>query len=180
MKYRIILLVSLLCITCNNSIKRDVFYNNGNVKECRIYTNKKDTTTYFITKYYFNGQISEKGFIKDGYKEGTWEYWYSDGKTRWVGVFSQNNHIYSVDSFPVVSFYKDTLCVGKKTYLRVQSKSTPMEYLVIGCSNGIIQNADNKELYDFMLIPEHKGILNLYFSDRRLETTMIKQTFMVY
>jgi len=69
MKKIILLFVLFSCITCNNSTKQEYFYANGNIQERRIYY-KKDTSTYSVTKYYLNGQISEKGFIKDGYKEG--------------------------------------------------------------------------------------------------------------
>jgi Uncharacterized protein conserved in bacteria len=179
MKYLIFFLFSFALIACNKSIKQESFYENGNVKEIKTYVDKKDTTVYSITKYYLNGQMSEKGFIKDGYKDGEWKYWYSDGDIRWTGIFSQGVHVNPADKIPIILFQKDTLYVGEKIYIRIQS-STPIEDLVIGCSNGIIQQADNIELYDCMIIPAQKGILNLYFFDRRSGTDTKKQTFMVY
>jgi len=80
-----------------------------------------------------------------------------------------------------VSLQKDTLYVGEKIYLRVKPKSS-LKDLNIGCTNGVIQNADNKDLYDFMIIPAHKGILKLYFfytGDGGIDENTITQTFIV-
>jgi len=79
-----------------------------------------------------------------------------------------------------VSLKKDTLYVGEKVYLRVKSKR-PLKDLNIGCTNGTIQIADNKSLYDFMIIPERKGILKLYFFyiDEGVYENTITQTFVV-
>ena len=145
----LILLVSFVCVTCSNSKKQEYFYENGNIKERLIYSNKKDTSFYSVTRYYLNGQISEKGTIKDGYKEGTWEYWYSDGEIRWKENFSKGIYQKPINSVPVISFQKDTLRVGEKVYMRVKSKNSLMKDLNIGCTNGIIQRADNEDLYDF-------------------------------
>jgi Uncharacterized protein conserved in bacteria len=178
MKYLILLFSSFALIACNESIKQESFYENGNIKELKIYTVKNDTATYALTKYYLNGQISEKGFMKNGYKEGEWEYRYSDGEIRWTGVFSQGISVNTLDTIPVVLFQKDTLYTEEKMYIRIQY-GIPMEDLMIGCSNGIIQQADNIELYDFMITPAQKGIINLYFFDRRGTDTK-KLTFMVH
>ena len=180
MKKITLLLVSLICVACNNATKQEYFYENGNIKEQRIYTEKKDTSTYSITKYYLNGQISEKGLMKNGNKEGTWEYWYSDGDMKWTGVFCKGVYINPVDTV-IVSFQKDTLFVGEEIYMRIQHKFCPIEDLIMACSNyAKLIRLDNRELYDYMIIPEQKGIIKLYFFDKRNPETRIQQTFMVY
>jgi len=43
------------------------------------YTERGNTNTYLLEKYYDNGQLAEKGNCINGEKEGVWISWYKDG-----------------------------------------------------------------------------------------------------
>jgi len=163
MKIKILLLL-LLLYACNRTVEHKLYYDSGQIKEVRTYLSKQDTTTYYSQRYYINGTMAEYGLIKNNHKEGLWQTWYSDEQIRWEGIYENGHFLYdSIVSIPVVILDEEILRAGEKTYFRVYSPTIAIEDLAIGCTNGIIQVADKKDMYDFTIIPQNKGVVKLYF-----------------
>lgn len=77
MKYSYLIVIVILFSSCLNNNESNTYYESGSIKIRKIYENKKDTLNYILENYYPNGQIFQKGQIKDGLTEGM-VYQYSE------------------------------------------------------------------------------------------------------
>jgi hypothetical protein len=161
------LFILILLIACNegNSTK---YYQNDKIKEERVFELKGDTTYYLSMMYYQNGVLLAKGHVKDGNRIGLWQEWYADGAIKWEGNYENNNRIIELPVKYVKIIFKDSILKKNETsYLRVKVDGIHPNDIILGCTNGIIKNSDTKDLYDFMVIPEHLGKIKFVFFVRQ-------------
>jgi hypothetical protein len=150
-----------LLIACKRQSSK-YYLNSNQLKEKRVYDHRGDTTSYSFESYYSNGQLLSKGHVKEEKRNGLWKEWYADGALKWEGTYENNQ----IDKLPVADFkiiLKDSILKKDHTsYLRVKATGMNPDGAIIGCSNGIIKRADNRELYDFMVTPKHVGKIKFF------------------
>jgi hypothetical protein len=157
----LIIIVVLGSCEQNKEIK---YYTSGKVKEERIYRKSKDTSMYFETYYYINGSIKSEGHICKNEKNGLWKEWYSDGSIKWDGLYNDNIREYEIPLTSPNIILKDSILeLNVPSNLRVDGHGIHPDDFIIYCKNGIIKNADNKDLFDFTIIPERKGFIKFAF-----------------
>lgn len=70
----------VLSISCDRQCEAIVdFYDNGNKKVVLSYPDCTDKNTYLKSSYHDNGQISSRGFITSGLKNGLFKRWSVNG-----------------------------------------------------------------------------------------------------
>jgi hypothetical protein len=72
----------LISISCSNSNERVSYYENGNIKEKRIFLSSKDTLSYHREIYYPEGKIHFKGQVVNNKTEGRLFEYSNDGIIR--------------------------------------------------------------------------------------------------
>lgn len=101
-------------ISCNNKKNfQNEYWDDGTYKvkvaetESKLdgvirvvkYFDKGDSTTFWIEKFYDNGQIAEKGKVFNGVKEGAWTYWYKNGNLAVKASYKSGERIGSYKSW---------------------------------------------------------------------------------
>jgi len=156
-----ILILIILMASCIKKTEK-VNYDTGQVKEERVYKERNDTTKYYSTSYYLNGQIKSKGNIVGGSRVGEWHEWYADGSIKWNGDYYDGIRKFQIPSInPKIIFEDSVLRKGIPTNLKVHIEGIHPEDIAVGCNNGIIKATDRKELFDCKLIPARNGVLKL-------------------
>lgn len=82
-KFAIILyIILIISISCSNSNERISYYEDGNVKEKRIFLSNKDTLSYYREIYYPEGNLHFKGQVINNKTEGRLFEYSNNGKLR--------------------------------------------------------------------------------------------------
>jgi len=79
-KIYLIFLMSIIFISCNNSIKE--YYTDGSIKE--VYYKENDTFIGEYISYYSNGQVENKGrYNNEGEMDGIWQGYFENGNVKY-------------------------------------------------------------------------------------------------
>lgn len=113
-----------------------VYYPNGQLKSRLLYvrinanfTEIKDSTYTF---YYENGNISERGQMINGLRNGLWEEWYENGVRKSKGNYISKQYVFC----GIVPFDVDYLLkVGKWTYWHSNGKKMAQGEYEFGMTN---------------------------------------------
>lgn len=107
--------ISFLIIGCSKSkIQRD-YYENGALFSEKVFPNKVDTSTYFVTKYYPTGEILNRFETINGKKEGGYFFY-----TKYGTILERRN--YKNDKLDGVLQYFDTTCILSREEYFVNGK----------------------------------------------------------
>lgn len=81
-KYILFIAISILVqIACKKTIQKSGQYPNGAKKyEITYEVHSQDSVKIKETKWYTDGQKEYEGSFKDNKRNGTWTYWYANGK----------------------------------------------------------------------------------------------------
>jgi hypothetical protein len=161
----LVLVLFLLITSCGKKTELK-YFDTGKIKEERIYEKRNDTTKYQVVYYYLNGQIKSKGLIVKGQKAENWQEWYADGSMKWSGEY-QNDirkfEILSSNLNPRLILNDSILRKDKQTYLKVHIDGIHPADMAVACNNGIIRASNNRELFDYMIVPKQQGIMKFFF-----------------
>lgn len=106
----------ILLVSCSHTKieKINDYYENGQVKTKKIFKSEIDSTNYILVEYHENGKIKRTGPIMDSIINGSWKYFYNNGKLMQKGVYiiddtlNNGNWTYSY-KLPVINAKGDTI-----------------------------------------------------------------------
>ncbi len=159
------ILISLISASCQNEINNEKYkpvFTNEKIINLSINKNKQ-----LITTYYNNGQLASIGCYLDGKKSGYWKEWYSDGAYKWEGKYLSNNrHYETIDLTSGGSYYikdnPDKLKTNTPYEIKFYIPGIHPDDLTVASNNGSIAYLENRNQYDFKIIPERSGELKFY------------------
>jgi len=144
-----VLLISTFICGCNKHISDQKPENKLLIDDTCL----SDSSSYFVIRYYPDGGIKWKSSIQNQKKNGIWTEYYMDGEIRYQVKYSNNEIVLESMSKepPILIFEHDSLKVGIPTKLRAVNL-----YLNegIGCEGGGLIPSNDKDYYDFTVIPE--------------------------
>ena len=168
----------LLFITCQNKYTQVSFYENSSQqKELFEFFSLEDITSYEYTSFYKNGQIKNKGTVRNFKREGNWQEWYEDGVFR--GDFLYENNFLDMHNenrkLPEIILYSDKLQPNTEVVAKVINLY-PEEYIF--CAGGNFIPLRNNNYFDYLLIPSYEDtVIFSYFHPflyDNVDTTFIK------
>lgn len=121
-----------------------------------------------VISYYKNGQKASIGKICNDLREGNWREWYADGSMKWEGEYKNGNPNYrdinlkKLNCILTIKGNPDILQTGETYLLRVSIIGIHPQDIIVASNNGMIYFYENREEYDFKIVPEKKGNLKLY------------------
>lgn len=115
--------------------------------------------------YHANGTSASAGRTCSGLKQGAWNEWYSDGSLKWSGHYKNDSlqmHNPGDTSALRISFL-DTgaLHVGRPARIRVMVGDIHPSKLFLMMTKGTIKLSEQRDLYDYVILPERPGELKL-------------------
>ena len=153
--------VLIVMVSCNSNTQCR-YYSAGELKEKKVFIEKKDTSSYLLTQYYPNGQMKNQGNIINSKREGMWNEWYADGSLLWTGEYDDDYRLQSKTLGHTKLLLSDSLIPNKPVYLRVTIEGIHRENLRLAVTNGQIYKTDDNTLYDYVIVPNKSGIMKIY------------------
>jgi antitoxin component YwqK of YwqJK toxin-antitoxin module len=77
------------------------YFLNGQIKGI-VPLDENGHATGFVTYYYEDGRISQKGEMNNDHEIGTWKYFRRNGELQNIIRHNDNGHDYSAEPFPTV------------------------------------------------------------------------------
>lgn len=87
---------SLFLYSCSTPEEREVqsTFENGPVKQEKIFRNsKKDSLNYILKQYNSDGSIEMIGEIKNGKEDGLFQWYYTNGNKKWVEKYENGKSV---------------------------------------------------------------------------------------
>ena len=163
---------------CNNKqIKLTYYEDSKQIKEKFEYFTLEDTSTYEYTAFYTNGQIKNKGIVRNSKREGNWQEWYEDGVFRGEFYYEDNTlYMFNEDrKLPEIILYADKL----QPHMEVPAKVInlyPDERIF--AAGGNLIRLDYNNCFDYLLIPFNADTVRFFYAhpflNDRIDTISIK------
>jgi len=187
MKKIFVFILMVIVVSCGQETAQYSYYPSGEVAEKKLFSNKKDTSTYLLTEYYRNGQIKNQGNVINSLREGVWNEWYADGDILWSAKYI-NGYLQPSDTIGYPKFlFSDSLIAGKLINMRVFVEGAHRNDLLFGCLNAKFyhRNDSMSDLYDWIVVPDSSGYMYIvvYASNKAKKNSGVIQTvdsFYVY
>jgi len=158
-----ILFCFLVLSSCNNTEVK--YFNTGEIQE---EIKNSDNNCKDVLRYYKNGQKASSGKICDNLKESSWQEWYVDGMIKWEGEYKngkphyKNFNLKELNCALTIKGNPDTLQTDITYPIRVSIVGIHPQDILVTTNNGVIYFDENRDEYDYKIIPEKKGPIKLY------------------
>jgi len=157
MKHIILIFICLFVISCSGGLIEEKDSESNDVTELGA-----DGKSKYITSYYPNGQMEERGILKNNKREGTWESWFMDGVKKATTLYDSGQIIYDITQreMPKV-IIEDSLRLGIPSNVKIinffQGESISFS------SNVLVEDSPEFDYYTYRITPLNTEPVIVYY-----------------